>query len=49
MLKEICGLDLSGVQSNSEKPEIIPAISKTFEKIAEFKSAADSSTFYFQW
>ena len=43
MLKEICGLDLSGVQSNSEKPEIIPAISKTLEKIAEFKSVAISS------
>lgn len=47
MLKEICGLDLSGVQSNSEKPEIIPAISKTLEKIAEFKSVAISSKFYF--
>ena len=47
MLKEICGLGLSGVQSNSKKPEIIPAISKTLEKIAEFKSVAISSKFYF--
>ena len=47
MLKEICGLGLSGVQSNSKKPEIIPAISKTFEKIAEFKFVANSAKFYF--
>ena len=47
MLKESCGLDLSGVQSNSKKPDIISATSKTFEKIAEFKSVANSSKFYF--
>ena len=47
VLTKICGLDLSGVQSNSKKSEIIPAISKNFVKIAEFKSVANSSKFYF--